>query len=112
MRSSSGDPWTATATPVSFEPGYVYRLTILENKVKVSGADLFDSQQQILVEPVVYEFEAFDECESKFDLNGDGVLDSGDLAQWFVEPINLNNYPEVNIDDAATLQRGINEHGD
>lgn len=104
-------PVDSNSNPVSFEPGFTYVITIKADKVRVAGSDLSNPSDIVYIAQQSYEFTAYDGCQSLFDLNRSGQVTSGDLAEWFIAPSDINGDGVVCGNDAATLQRGINEHG-
>lgn len=96
---------------VSFEPGYVYEVSIPSGTLRVNPSDQIDSLDVIPIAARTYQFEALNGCESLFDLNSDGFVDQNDTMTWFSQPVDLNLDPAINGDDMMTLIRGISEHG-
>src|SRR5690606_16250050 len=99
----------------SGEPGQ-YRVTIVEDSLQVRANNVVDIGNddgvQLPIPGDIYVFWLEAGCPGLFDLSGDGGLNAADMAQWYAEPVNLNNLPEVDGNDLLTLIRGINEHGD
>src|SRR5690606_36904238 len=95
----------------SWDPGH-YLVEIVEDSIEVRADNVIDGGPKLLSPEDVYTFRLEAGCPGVFDLNGDGGLNAADMAQWYAEPVNLNNLPEVDGNDLLTLIRGINEHGD
>lgn len=87
-----------------------YRVTVKENKLRVRSDDVLAGQPQLAVPTTQYTFSIARGCP-EFDLTGDFLINFSDLAEWMTSPVNINDHPEVDSNDAATLLRGILEHG-
>lgn len=99
----SGRVMTVSRNSGLFTPGYRYRLTLANNKLKVAGGDLTDASATSYVNLARFCFDVYDGCEEKFNLNGSDGVNAADVAIWLGEPRDFDGDNAANNRDLGSM---------